>query len=268
MSDASSLDDKWTAADAYEAFMGRWSHPLAERFVRWLGAQAGLAWLDVGCGTGALTSAIQRLADPASVVACDPSEAFVEHTRRRIAEPRVSVVVGGAGHLPQHPDGFDRVVSGLVINFLGDPRGAIGEMRARARPGGVVAGYVWDYAGRMEFLRAFWDEAVALDPSARSLDEGVRFPMCEREAFESILHGAGLRDVTSSAIEIPTRFEAFSDYWQPFLAGVGPAPSYAMSLSEGSRGVLRSRLERRCAVGPGGTIDLVARAWAVRGTVP
>ncbi len=248
--------------------MGRWSHPLAEQFIRWLGAQAGLAWLDVGCGTGALTSAIRRLADPASVVACDPSAAFVEHARSRIADQNVSMVVGGAGYLPRHPDGFDCVVSGLVINFLGDPRGAVGEMRARARPGGVVAGYVWDYAGRMEFLRVFWDEAVALDPSARSLDEGVRFPICESKALESIFRDAGLRDVRSGAVEIPTRFESFSDYWQPFLAGVGPAPAYAMSLSEGLRTELRSRLERRCAGRPGGTIDLVARAWAVRGTAP
>lgn len=262
------MDDRWTAGDAYEAFMGRWSRRLAEHFIRWLGPQAGLDWLDVGCGTGALTSAILGLSDPASVVACDPSPAFVEHARSRIPDHRVSVVLGGAGRLPRSPNGFDRVVSGLVLNFIDDPLEAIREMQACARPGGIVAAYVWDYAGRMEFLRRFWDEAVALDAAARSLDEGTRFPVCERGALESIFGDAGMRDVRSDAVEIPTRFETFSDYWRPFLAGTGPAPAYAMSLSEEKRNALRGRLERRLRPGPDGAIDLVARAWAVRGTVP
>lgn len=265
---ASSLDDRWITGNAYEEFMGRWSRRLAEHFIRWLGTEPGLTWLDVGCGTGALASAICNLADPSLVVACDPSEPFVEHTRSRITDPRVSVVVAGAGNLPRNPRGFDRVVSGLVLNFLPDPRQAVGEMRACARPGGIVAGYVWDYAGRMEFLRLFWDEAVALDPTARDMDEGVRFPMCRRDALESIFRDAGMRDVRSDAVVIPTRFDAFSDYWRPFLAGTGPAPSYVASISEEQRSQLRDRLERRLASGPKGVIDLVARAWAVRGTAP
>jgi SAM-dependent methyltransferase len=264
----SSLDDRWITGDAYEEFMGRWSRRVAERFIRWLGAEPGLAWLDVGCGTGALASAICSLADPSSVVACDPSEPFVEQTRSRISDPRVSVVVAGAGELPHHPRGFDQVVSGLVLNFLPDPRQAVGEMRARARPGGIVAGYVWDYAGRMEFLRLFWDEAVALDPMARDMDEGVRFPLCRRDALKAIFGDAGMLAVRSDALEIPTRFETFSDYWQPFLGGTGPAPSYVVSLSEDKRNELRRRLERRLGPGPQGVIDLVARAWAVRGMVP
>jgi SAM-dependent methyltransferase len=265
---ASSLDDKWVTGDSYEEFMGRWSRRLAERFVRWLGADPGLSWLDVGCGTGALASAICSHADPSSVVACDPSEPFVEQTRRRIGDPRVSVAVAAAGNLPRNPGGFDRVVSGLVLNFLSDPLQAVREMRACARPEGVVAGYVWDYAGRMEFLRLFWDEAVALDSTAQDMDEGVRFPMCRRDALESIFRDAGMRDVESDAVEIPTRFEVFSDYWQPFLGGTGPAPSYVDSLSEKKRAELRGRLERRLTSGLEGVIDLVARAWVVRGTAP
>ena len=246
--------------------MGRWSRRLAEQFIRWLDSEPDVTWLDVGCGTGALVSAICSLANPSSVIACDPSEPFVEHTRRRIADPRVSVVVGGAGDLPKNPSGFDRVVSGLVLNFLPDPRQSVVEMRERARPGGCVAAYVWDYAGRMEFLRLFWEEAVALDATARDLDEGVRFPMCRRDALESIFRDAGMRDVRSAAVEIATRFESFADYWQPFLGATGPAPSYVASLNAATRSELRCRLERRLPVGPEGAIDLVARAWAVRGT--
>jgi len=262
------LNDAWAAGDAYEVFMGRWSREVAARFVRWLGAEPGRAWLDIGCGTGALTSAICSIADPSSVVACDPSAAFVEHTRGNVSNSRVSVVVAGAADLPRSRDGFDRVVSGLVLNFLPDPVQSVREMRARACSGGVVAAYVWDYAGRMEFLRTFWDEVTAVDSSAGDLDEAARFPLCRRDTLEAIFGDAGMRDVESRAIEIPTRFERFDDYWRPFLGGTGPAPSYVASLSEAKRRNLKDRLERRLTPNEDGAIDLVARAWAVRGTVP
>lgn len=85
---ASSLDDKWAAGEAYEAFMGRWSRRLAERSVEWLGVEHDLTWLDVGCGTGALAAAICSVTNPASVVACDPSGSFVEHATVRMSDPR------------------------------------------------------------------------------------------------------------------------------------------------------------------------------------
>ena len=264
---AISVDDRWATGDAYERFMGRWSRLVAERFVRWLDPRPGLKWLDVGCGTGALVTQICNLADPSSVTGCDPSKPLVDHLGSRMRDPRVSVVVAGSGDLPVDPSGFDRIVSGLVLNFIPDPRKAVEEMAARVRAGGVVAAYVWDYADRMEFLRRFWDEAGALDASARDLDEGVRFPMCRRDALESIFHDAGLEDVGSEAIEIPTTFESFPAYWEPFTGGTGPAPSYVASLAPEKRNELRDRLERRLTPGPGGAIDLVARAWAVRGTV-
>jgi SAM-dependent methyltransferase len=260
--------DRWAAGEAYEAFMGRWSRPLAERFVRWLGAGTDLAWLDVGCGTGALTSAVCDVASPASVLACDPSAPFVEQLNARLTDSRVSAIVAGAQDLPRKPGGFDCVVSGLVLNFLLDPRRGAEEMRARARSGGVVAAYVWDYAGRMEFLRVFWDEAGAADPRAREMDEGRRFPMCRADALESIFREAGLKDVATSPVEIPTRFESFEEYWSPFEGGTGPAPSYVASLAPEARKHLRDRLERRLEPSDGAAIDLVARAWAVRGVAP
>lgn len=259
------VEDNWAGGDAYEAYMGRWSRQLAEQVVRWLDSERGLAWLDVGCGTGAFASAIMKLADPSSVVACDPSESFVEYAKSRIADPRISVVVAGSGALPESPGGFHRIVSGLVLNFVDDPRQFVRDMRVRLAPGGTVAAYVWDYAGRMEYLRLFWDAVVAMDPKAEKLDEGVRFPMCRREALESIFRDAGMQDVEADAIEIPIRFPTFSDYWQPFLGGTGPAPAYVVSLSAEGRAELRADLESRVPVGPGGAIALVARAWAVRG---
>ncbi len=257
--------DRWAAGDAYETYMGRWSRPIARSFVNWLRLKPSAHWLEVGCGTGALTSAICQFSNPASVVACDPSEPFINDARTRISDPRVSFVLAGAHDLPRWDGDFDAVVSGLVLNFVPDPVKAIASMRARLRPGGCVAAYVWDYAGRMEFLRYFWEEAVALDPGAASLDESHRFPLCQPEALASLFRAAKLSHVETHALESSTSFKDFSDYWGPFLGGTGPAHTYVTSLEPNRRELLRQRLQQRLQPEPDGRIHLDARAWAVRG---
>ena len=257
--------DTWVTGAAYEAYMGRWSRPLARVFVEWLHPKPLAHWLEVGCGTGALTSTICDLCEPASVVACDPSEPFIEHARNNLADARASFVIAGAEALPSRDGGFDAVVSGLVLNFLPDPGQAVASIRERLRPGGTIAAYVWDYAEGMEFLRCFWEEAVASDPRAAALDEGRRFPLCRPQALASLFQAAGLAQVETGLLEIPTDFADFDDYWTPFLRGTGPAPSYVASLDPPGRELLRERLRRRLHRGSDKRIGLRARAWAVRG---
>lgn len=258
-------DDNWTAGDAYENYMGRWSRPLARTFIKWLSPPGRARWLEVGCGTGALTNAICELAEPASVVACDLSDPFVDYARKSIRDDRISFVVAGAEAPPGSPGAFDCIASGLVLNFLPDPAAAIRLMRERLRRSGILAAYVWDYGDGIEFLRLFWDEAVAFDPTAADLDEDHRFPICKPHILGSLFVRAGLRDVAVASLEIPTHFQDFEDYWTPFLRGTGPAPSYASSLSQERRNFLRDRLAKRMKVEPNGGIRLKARAWAVRG---
>jgi SAM-dependent methyltransferase len=260
-----SLGDRWLAGDAYESYMGRWSRLVSRAFVEWLHPEPSANWLEVGCGTGALTSTICELGQPASVTACDPSEPFVEHARRNISDARVSFLVAGADALPRRDGGFDETVSGLVLNFLPDPGAVLASLCERLRKGGVVAGYVWDYADGMEFLKLFWQEAVALDPRAAPLDEGRRFLLCSETALDSLFRGAGLAQVETHAVEIETNFTSFDDYWTPFLHGTGPAPSYVASLDPSGRESLREQLRRRLHLGNKGGIGLRARAWAVRG---
>jgi SAM-dependent methyltransferase len=259
------LNDTWAAGAIYEDFMGRWSRLLAPRFVSWLSVRPTANWLDVGCGTGALADAICAEADPASVVACDPSEPFIEYARRRQVGPRVSFVVAGVGQLPTRPGGFDSVTSMFALNFFPRPEPAIHEMRRLSAVNGIVSACVWDYAGRMEFLRYFWDSARAVDPNAAELDEGRRFPICRPDALECLFRQEGLADVVSGSIELPTRFSTFAELWKPFLGGTGPAPSYVASLDPLRREALARRLDRSLPRQPDGAISLVARAWVVRG---
>jgi SAM-dependent methyltransferase len=258
--------DVWAAGDAYEAYVGRWSRRIAEVFLRWLDVPPGRRWLDVGCGTGALTEAVLALADPAEIVGVDPAEGFLSTAGARIVDPRASFRVGDAEALPLADGRFDAVVSGLALNFVPDPSRALSEFARVAALGGVAAAYVWDYAEGMALMRYFWDAAAAVDPAAAELDEGRRFPLCRPEPLARLWAGAGLDQVTVQAIEQPTVFADFDDYWTPFLGGQGPAPGYVMSLPEEHRSALRELLRARLPFGPGGTIPLTAKAWAVRGT--
>jgi len=259
--------DKWISGDAYDRFMGRWSRRVAMEFIRWLSPPASWNWLEVGCGTGALTQAICLRAEPASVVACDPSPQLLSYARRSLAHPALSFLVAGADDLPRLEDGFDAVVSGLVLNFIPAPAEAVRSMRSRMRPGGTLAAYVWDYGEGMQFLRIFWEAAVELDSRAAEVDERERFPLCHRDAMADLLEGEGLELVDSRALEIATSFPDFDGYWTPFLGGTGPAPSYVDSLHPTAREQLRLRLRERLAPTADAPIQLIARAWAVRGVV-
>jgi hypothetical protein len=134
----------------------------------------------------------------------------------------------------------------------------------RAAPGGIVAAYVWDYAEGMQMLRTFWDVACELDPAAAELNEGHRFSFAA-EDLADLWAGAGLTDVRTTAVMVPTVFEDFDDFWAPFLGGQGPAPAYVASLTEQAREELRVALAGRLPTQEDGTIALMARAWAVRG---
>jgi SAM-dependent methyltransferase len=255
----------WASGAAYEPYVGRWSRLVAREFLNWLDVPPGRRWLDVGCGTGALTATILGNAAPGEVRGVDPSPAFLDYAQEQIRDPRASFVLGDAQALPEEAGSYDVVVAGLVLNFVPDPALAVAEMRRVVRPGGTVAGYVWDYAGKMQMTRHFWDAAVALDPAALELDQGRRFPICNPDALSQLFRDAGLVAVEVRAIDVPTTFRDFDDYWTPFLGGQGPAPGYTMSLSEERRAALREYIRSRLPFAPDGSIPLMSRAWGVRG---
>jgi len=258
--------DVWDSGDALERYVGRWSRLVARAFLTWLAVPPHSRWLDAGCGPGALTDTILALASPQAVMGVDTSEQYVACARARIRDSRAAFEVGNAMALAAEDATYDAAVAGLVLNFVPQAETAVAEMARVTRPDGIVAGYVWDYAEGMELMRRFWDAAVALDPSASALDEGRRFPLCRSQPLARLFSEAGLNDVQVRVIDVPTIFRDFDDYWSPFLGGQGPAPGYAISLSEERRAVLRDRIRARLPIEPDGSIRLNARAWAVRGT--
>jgi len=256
--------ERWSAGDAYEGYVGRWSRAVAAEFVGWLAPPADARCVDVGCGTGALTSSLLA-AGAREVLGLDRSAGYLAGARARAAGPQVRLAVADAQALPA-PDGrFDAAVSGLVLNFVPRPEQMIAEMARVVRPGGIVAVYVWDYAVKMEPIRRFWDAAMALYPAAAALDQGARLPICSRPALIDLLEVAGLRTVEARRIDVPAVFRNFEDYWEPFLSGEGAAPGYCASLDAVPRAALRDALRRTLPAAADGSIALTARAWAVRG---
>ena len=257
--------DSWASGAAYEPYVGRWSRLVAREVIAWLAVPPDRRWLDGGCGTGAVTETILSAASPATVTGVDSSDDYLAYARARIQDSRAAFELGDLISLPFVDAAFDVALSGLVLNFVPDQPRALRELARVVRPGGTVAVYLWDYAGEMQFMRLFWDAAAVLDPAAP--DEGSRFPICRPEPLKALFTAAGLRDVEVRAVDIPTVFRDFDDFWTPFLGGQGAAPRYAMALPEATRAALREHLRASLPTAPGGAIPLIARAWAARGTV-
>ena len=249
----------FSESDGYERFMGRWSRRLAPLFVTFAGVTEGDRVLDVGSGTGALSSAAAAI-ESVRVTGIEPSAAYVRYAQKH-ADGRFEV--GDALALPFSDDAFDRTLSMLVLNFVLDPAAALQQMIRVTRPGGVVAAAVWDYGDGMQMLRTFWDAAIALDPDAAPRDER-RMPLSTRGSLAELWRTHGLQGVDEQPLTIEMVFASFDDYWQPFQCGQGPAGVYVSSLAESARHTLESRLRERLR---DGRLTLSARAWSVRGVV-
>ena len=261
------MTDSWIDGNPYEQFMGRWSTPVAEKFLAWLDVPIGRKWLDVGCGTGSLTRLVLDHYQPSEIVGVDSSSEFIAHNQKLIKNSSARFIVGLAQSLELETDSVDAVISGLVLNFVPEPEKALAEMIRVTKPEGKIGIFLWDYADKMQMLRTFWDAAIELDSKAKELDEGGRFPLCQEERLESLVTEAGLREVDAKPIEVQTVFQSFDDYWNPFLGGIGPAGTYAMSLDPNDRQKLRDKLREILPVSNDGSISLIARAWAVKGKV-
>jgi SAM-dependent methyltransferase len=249
--------------DSYDRFMGRYSAGLAAPFTDTVGVMAGDDALDVGCGPGALTAILAERLGADRVAACDPSPPFVAACAERL--PTVDVRHGRAEDLPFDADSFDHALAQLVLHFVSEPDRAVAEMRRVVRPGGTVAACVWDFAAGMEMLRAFWDAAVAIDPSAPDEAGTLRFGGTGEIA--EVFRAGGLTDVRESTLATSSSYGSFDELWAGFLAGIGPAGAFCTRLDAEQQGRLRAGLFERVG-SPTGSFTLGAVARCAVGRVP
>ena len=248
------------SGDAYDRFMGRYSRELAPRLVDFAGISDGMHALDVGCGSGMLTSALADRLGAANVAAADPSESLLAACAHRV--PDADVRRAPAEELPWPEGAFDAVLSQLVLNFVADADAAVAEMCRVAAPGAILASCTWDYAGGMRMLRTFWEAAAELDPEAPD-EANMRYRT--EEELASLWERGGLDDVETGSLDVEVAYESFDECWEPFALGVGPAGAYFASLDPNAREALREGCFTRFG-SPAGPFSLTARAFAVRGT--
>jgi SAM-dependent methyltransferase len=204
----------------------------------------------------------------ARITGIDPSPDYVAHAAKKNTDARVHFEVGDARRLGFADATFDKTLSLLVINFVPDAPRAVEEWIRVTKPGGHVTAAVWDYGDGMQMLRAFWDEAAAFDPAAAARDE-ARMPLCQRGELAALFRQKGLEHVEETPLTVMLRFASFDDYWAPFLLGQGPAGAYVAKLPTDRQAALSQRLRQRLlAATPDHPVEMQARAWAVKGTVP
>jgi SAM-dependent methyltransferase len=244
-------------ADAYEAFMGRYSRGLSAPFADFAGIAAGQRALDVGCGPGILTEELVARVGADAVAAVDPSPSFVEAARAKL--PGVTIEEASADALP-FPDGaFDATLAQLVVHFMPDPVAGLREMRRVTRPGGVVAASVWDHAGGQGPLGVFW--RAAHDVGGEVVDESG-LPGAREGHLAELFESAGIHDIASTALTVSREHPSFEDWWEPYTLGVGPAGAYVARLDESQRAELREHCRTML---PDGPFTQSARAWTAKG---
>jgi SAM-dependent methyltransferase len=164
-------------------------------------------------------------------------------------------------------DHYDAVVAGLVLNFIPDPVPAVAEMVRVARPGGAVSAYVWDYQGEMQRMRYFWAAVAATDAAAAALDPRPHFHTCQPEPLTDLFRAAGLGDVAVGALDLPMAFRDLDDFWLPHtMPGAAAGQRYVSGLDDDRKAALREQLRATLPFAADGSLHLIDRAWAVRGT--
>jgi SAM-dependent methyltransferase len=249
---------------AYERFMGKWSQLAGETFLDWLAPEAGLRWLDVGCGNGAFTEMLVERCAPISVHGIDPSEGQLAFARSRPDSRLAQFHKGDAMAQPFRDDTFDVAVMPLVIFFVPDPAKGVAEMARVVRPGGTVTAYAWDmYGGGFPYevlqaeMRAL-GITVPLPPSSGASRIG---------AMQDLWTDAGLHAIETREITVQRTFDDFDDYWTTILLGPNVGPKVAAMATE-DLALLQERMRDRLPADAMGRVTYSARANAVKGRVP
>jgi SAM-dependent methyltransferase len=195
------------------------------------------------------------------VIAVDLGVEQIDAARSKPIGRSADFRVADAQKLPFENGAFDVVASSLVINFIPDRPGALAEMRRVVRPGGVVAGYVWDLVAGMSptsLLRFALSHIGADSPRVPGTEDSTR------AALSALFAGCGLGDIATRAIDVTMSFADFGEFWRTQTPGYSPTGKVIAALSETDRKRLKEWLCAELPAAADGSIALSARANAIK----
>jgi SAM-dependent methyltransferase len=254
---------------AYERFLGRWTRLLATPLLDFAAQPEG-ALLDVGCGTGSLAFAMKDRWPARRVAGVDIARPYIDYALAAAGDNAPEFQVADAAALPFADGDFALAASQLVLSFVGDPDGAVAQMRRVVRPGGVIVAAVWDFRGGLVFQRMLWDTAAGVDAAAGAArDRLFSHALSLPDGLVNLFVRAGLSEVHRSSLTIRMEYANFDDYWTPLLGGQGPFGGFVRSLVPERRLRIEELVRAAYLSGaPDGPRSLAATAWAVRALVP
>ena len=189
-----------------------------------LAPESGDRWLDLACGTGAIS---ERAAGAgANVTGIDLAPVLIETAKERADELRLEIDyrVGDAENLDLPDAGFDKVSSTVGIMFAPDHQAAAGELARVTAPGGRIALANWTPAGGLGRLFKVMAPYQPAPPPSSPFDWGDE---------------SKVRDLLSDSFELeieervsPMRIASGEDYWELFSTSYGPTKTLADSLGD------------------------------------
>lgn len=256
--------ERWDDTDGYEMYVGRWSKLISASFIDWLNPTSKLRWLEIGCGTGALTKTINEKCQPAYLLAVDKSDSYLKAARENVGSGNISFL---SADLSSHPlsEEFDHITSGLVLNFIPQVQEMLKGLMNNLKNGGQMSSFVWDYGGHYQPMRHFWEAAKEVAKGVEKYDAGIKFDLCKKENLTQLFKTIGLTDVQFTAIEHIATFRDFDDYWLPIASAQGSVTEFISTLTDAQKSDLKAIIKQRLPIAFNGEIKLIISALAVKG---
>jgi SAM-dependent methyltransferase len=243
--------------------MGSWSKLVGGPFLNWLDIPPGRRWIDVGCGTGALTEMLYNSCSPAHVCGVDPSEASLAYARANHSINSASFCAGIAEDLPFTDTSFDAAVMALAIFFVREPLKAVSEMVRVVGPGGVVATYAWDMLGG-----GFPDQVIREEIRKMGIRLSIprSFELSQLHTLIRLWTNSKLTGIETKQITVQKDFCNFEEFWNVSLLG-GNIRRTISTMAAPDVERLRKRVFVRVSGDDSRPLTCIARANAVKGRV-
>ncbi len=252
---------KFDDSVGYDRLMGRWSRAVGSVFLEWLAPPREADWLDLGCGTGVFTKLVVDTCDPRAVIAVDSSAVQIDYANNQPAARLANFQVADAEMLPFDNSFFDVVASALTLNFIPDRARAMSEMRRVTRRGGIVAGYVWDFA---EELSPSWPLRRCVHLLSSDLPPIPGTADSSSAALALLFEQAGFGEVVSRSIVVTLEYSDFDDFWSAQTPAYSPTTKIIAAMSADQREALKELVKAQLPSRPDGIVEYSARANAVK----